>query len=227
VEWEDIVAKRKKRNQPDSVSDKFERYLSFKLRFIEALDLAKLRKQKAGACKQTKVGHDCGSHVVHTLQSSLYTWVAGLYDKDPRSANVFDVWKECFESEPEVLKIVRNAEAKVKPGLELIRTFRNKQGAHADLFGSSIEIQIALAKNQRLIEQSIGYFLIICETLVHEEKRIFPDFDERLKIYVKAHSLNDMFSCRAMSKPRVREVTLEVGPASHPYPRFEIRPVRW
>jgi len=217
------VAKRKKRN----VSDKFERYLSFKLRFIEALDLAKLRKQKAGACKQTKVGHDCGSHVVHTLQSALYTWVAGLYDEDPRSVNVFDLLEEFFDSEPEVIKIVRDAQAKVKSGLELIKTFRNKQGAHADLFGSSIEVQNALAKNERLIELSIGLFLIICESLVHEEKRIFPDFDERLKLYVKANSLNDMFSCRAASKPRVREVTLEIAPAFHPYPRFELRPVRW
>ena len=50
------MARRRRRSQSHLVNDKFERYLSFKLRFIEAIQLAKLRKQKQGAYKDEPKG---------------------------------------------------------------------------------------------------------------------------------------------------------------------------
>ena len=219
----------KKQNKPDLATAKFERYLSFKIRFIEAVQFAKLRKDTVALCKPVENGHDCTEHLVHTSQAALYTWVAGLNDEDPRSVNVFRLWKEFFESNAPTMQKLDEAKAEIGPGLDLIRTFRNRHGAHADRFDILLGTHRALQANQLLIEKSVSYFLEICEALVLREQLIFPDFAARLEAFMKAHNLNDAFRCIAASTPTLREIRQDVPPAVPPayqsHPAFDITPI--
>ncbi|HEY6763629.1 MAG TPA: hypothetical protein VI386_02565 [Candidatus Sulfotelmatobacter sp.] len=223
------MSKKTKGTKPDLAIAKFERYLSFKIRFIEALQFAKLRNDTIATCKPGEGGHDCAEHLVHTFQAALYTWVAGLNDEDSRSVNVFRLWKEFFESNILIMKKLDEAKAEIGPGLDLIRIFRNRHGAHADRFDILLATHRALQEKQPLIEKSVGYFLEICEALVLQENSIFPDFGVRLDAFMKAHNLNDTFRCIAISTPTLREikrgVQQETPAAYQPHPAFDITPI--
>lgn len=220
---------KKRKDEPNLENNKFERYLSFKIRFIEAVQFAKLRTATLARCKPVKNGHDCTEHLVHTAQAALYTWVAGLNDEDFRSVNVFRLWREFFGANASEMKKLDEAEADIGPGLNLIRTFRNRHGAHADAFDILLATHWALQENQPLIEKSVSYFLEICEALVLQEQIIFPDFAARLEAFIKAHKLNDAFRCIAASIPTLREIRQQTPPVAkpvyQPHPAFDITPV--
>jgi len=221
-----VGKKKNKQNKPDLATAKFERYLSFKIRFIEAIQLARLRNEMRAMCKPVKGGHDCTEHLVHTIQAALYTWVAGLNDLDHRSVSVFRLWKEFFESDSATMKKLKEAEGEVEGGLNLIRSFRNSHGAHADRFDVLLGKHRALQANQSLLEKSISYFLVICEALVRQEVVIFPDFETRLEVFIRRHGLNDAFRCVARSNPTVRDATDVARSSSpYPYPAFDIMPI--
>jgi hypothetical protein len=86
------------------------------------------------------------------------------------------------------MKDIDEAKTQIKPGLDLIRTFRNKHGAHSDRFDILLGTHRALHANKPLIEKSVSWFLAISEDLVEQEGRIFPDFSVRLEAFIQSTS---------------------------------------
>lgn len=192
-------------------------YLSFKLRFIECLYLLRAKIKATNEyqlIENTQGPEQADPHEAHTMQAALYTWVIGLVDEGADGVNVFRLAKNKFPQEADEIKLYQR---KCRSGLDLLRNFRHKHGAHVFDFEEVIFASQGLMNNKDSIEIVVTAVLNFSESLASQERLMFPDFEQRLAAFVKKHNLSETFRKLMLETPTVAAALREHTPGSIPF----------
>ncbi len=106
------------------------RYLVFRVKVIEFLDIAALWQDltRGNLCPHAPAGRK-SKDFADSLRTVLLSWFALFVDKTKDGMNVIELWKELF---PKRKTQIEEAWDRMKPAWDILRTFRNKAGFHAD-----------------------------------------------------------------------------------------------
>jgi hypothetical protein len=149
------------------------RYLVFRVKLIEMLDIGAVRQ--AAASDQLSVPNPVGripKDFADSIRTVQLSWFALLVDKNGMDA--IKLWRELF---PNHKKEIDETWARIKPIWDgVIRNFRNRAGFHADgprkFFGARHDIVV---QNEK-ISEALEDFRRLFSAIVKAEEKELPDF---------------------------------------------------
>ena len=154
------------------------RYLVYRVKLIEFFDLMAIRQALIGnhTAVPTPVGRS-KEDFIGGLRTILLSWMALFIDKSKDGMNVIQLWKELF---PKLRAEIDDAWQKMRPAWDIIRTFRDRAGFHADtparFFGARSDIIAGKAAVTRALEE----FERLQRKILKSEGEMLPDLESAL-----------------------------------------------
>jgi hypothetical protein len=154
--------------------DALRRYLVFRVKVIEMLDIGVVRQTAAAG--DLSVPNPVGrlpKDFADSLRTPLLSWFALLIDKNGTDA--IKLWSELF---PNHRTQISETWARIKPAWGIIRRFRDKAGFHADnpraFFGARRDV----LANHKKLAAALEDFRRLFSTILHAETTELPDFPQ-------------------------------------------------
>lgn len=147
-------------------------YLVFRIKLIEFLDIAALWElhRRGKLCPETPA-HRRPKDFQDSLRTPLLSWFALFVDKN--GMNVIELWKKLFPARSAEIDTAWNG---MKPAWEILRTFRNKAGFHADDPVPFFNARREILSHQALIDEALGEFQKLQTAILKDESTELPDF---------------------------------------------------
>ncbi len=108
-----------------------------------------------------------------SLRTPLLSWFALLIDKNGMDA--IKLWSELF---PKHTKEINETWARIKPAWEIIRTFRDRAGFHADKPRAFFRARHDVTARQRELMVALKDFRKLFSIILHAEQSELPDLAE-------------------------------------------------
>jgi len=154
------------------------RYLVYRIKVIEFFDLGAIRQglltdQFKVPTPVGRTNKDCSD----ALRTVLLSWMALLIDKSKDGMDVIPMWKELF---PQLSKDIDEAWKQMEPAWDIIRTFRDRAGFHADkptkFFGARSDI----VTNHDAVTKALDQFEKLQRKILKSEGSTLPDLESAL-----------------------------------------------
>lgn len=154
------------------------RYLVLRIKLLEFLDLAAIRKAISSdrLAVENPVGR-ISSDFADSLRTMQLSYLALFVDKSRDGMNAIKLWKEVF---PEHLQVIDLTWKEIEPAWELIRQFRNKAGFHADKPEYFFEARSAVVLKSELIASALQSFQSLLRDIFVWEAAITPALSSTL-----------------------------------------------
>jgi len=148
------------------------RYLVFRVKLIEFLDMAALhellrRNQLAPNVPAARQATDFAD----SLNTVLLSWFALFVDKN--GMNVIELWKELF---PNRRDEIEQTWQRMMPAWDVIRQFRDKAGFHADKPRAFFNARSEKSKNQKMISDALAEFQKLQGSILKAEEAELSEF---------------------------------------------------
>ena len=152
--------------------DALRRYLVFRVKMIEMLDIALLRQTAAaGNISVPNPVDRLSKDFADSLRTSHLSWFALMIDKN--GMDVIKLWSELF---PKHRNQINETWARIKPAWDIIRGFRDKAGFHADQPRAFFKARFEVVAYQKEVTVALDDFRRLCITILHAETAELPDF---------------------------------------------------
>lgn len=154
--------------------DDLRRYVIYRMKSLELLHLYLLLfdLNNNGHFPENVLGHD-GGMFASSVRTVAISWLATFVDQSRDGMNVFELWRRLFPKHKEEIDRVWE---QLEPQLELIKTFRDRVGFHADTplkyFAARDRIR---GKNPEL-QAAMDSFINLEIKLYRCEEEELPDF---------------------------------------------------
>ena len=152
-------------------SDALRRYLVFRIKVIEMLDIMVVRQ--AALDGNLAVAGRLPKDFVDSLYTPFVSWFALLVDKN--GMDVIKLWRELF---PKHRKEIDSTWARIKPAWEIIRRFRDKAGFHADRPRAFFRARFEVIEHQQKLARALDDFQKLLNTIFDAETAELPDFEK-------------------------------------------------
>lgn len=151
--------------------DALRRYLVFRVKAIEFLDIAALHQAlRKGQLNPPNPASRKPSDFADALRTVGLSWCAVFIDRN--GMDVIKLWKELFPHRRAEIEI---AWGKMKSAWEHIRTFRNRAGFHADMPFRFFGARSTIVLNNQVIVAALVEFQKLMSTLLHAEATELPE----------------------------------------------------
>jgi hypothetical protein len=148
------------------------RYLVFRVKLIEFLDMAGLWKLLgADELRPVNPAGRQPKDFADSLRTALLSWFALFIDKN--GTDVIELWKELF---PTRKAQIEEAWERMKPAWNTLRTFRNKAGFHADSPPAFFNARREILKNQSVIMRALAEFQKLQGAILNAESAELANF---------------------------------------------------
>jgi hypothetical protein len=154
--------------------DDLRRYVIYRMKSLELLHfyLLLFDLNNKRYCPENMLGHDARMFA-SSIRTVTISWLATFVDQSRDGMNVFDLWRRLF---PKHRKEIDRVWKRLEPQLELIKTFRDRVGFHADTplkyFAARDRIR---GKNPEL-QAAMDSFMKLQIKLYKCEDQELPDF---------------------------------------------------
>jgi hypothetical protein len=149
------------------------RYLVFRVKTIEMLDIAAVRQAAAGG--KLSVPNPVGrlpKDFADSLRTPHLSWFALLIDKNGMDA--IKLWRELFHQHR---REIDETWIRIQPVWDtVIRNFRNKAGFHADKPKAFFKARHEVIAQQEKVTQAVEDFNRLFKKILIAEKTELPDF---------------------------------------------------
>jgi hypothetical protein len=148
------------------------RYLVLRVKIVEFFDMGALRQglKNEQFTVPTPVGR-ISSDFADSLRTVQLSWLALLIDKN--GMNAIELWKELF---PKHISQIEEVWDRIEPMWDVIRTFRNKAGFHADKPLAFFKARSRIIDEQKNLAAAIDDFQKLLRTILKAEASELPDF---------------------------------------------------
>jgi len=154
--------------------DALRRYLVFRVKLIEMLDIAAVRQ--AAVAGKLSVPNPVGrlpKDFADSLRTPHLSWFALLIDKNGMDA--IRLWSELF---PKHRPQINETWKRIKPAWDLIRGFRNKAGFHADEPRAFFRARHEVITHHQELAVALEDFRTLFSTILYAEAAELPDFPQ-------------------------------------------------
>lgn len=151
--------------------DALRRYLVFRVKTIEMLDIGAVRQTAAGG--KLSVPNPVGrlpKDFADSLRTPHLSWFALLIDKNGMDA--IKLWSELF---PKHRDEIDETWARIKPAWNIIRGFRDRAGFHADKPTAFFRARYEVIAHQQKVATAIEDFRKLFGTILTAEVAELPD----------------------------------------------------
>jgi hypothetical protein len=154
------------------------RYLVYRMKVIEFFDLAAISQALLSGqiTIQTRVGRRKEDFVAG-LRTVQVSWMALFIDKSKDGMDVIPLWKELF---PSLGAEIDETWKQMEPAWDLIRTFRDKAGFHADKPMSFLRARVDIIANRDMVTKALVEFEKLQRKILHSEGSTLPDLEAAL-----------------------------------------------
>lgn len=154
------------------------RYVVFRVKAIEFLDIAALRQslKKGEVCPPTPVGRTSGDFA-DSLRTIQLSWFAVFVDKSKDGMNVIELWKELF---PNHKTRIEQAWDRMKTAWDTLRMFRDRAGFHADKPLAFFKARWEILVQQQTVQVALDEFEQLFKFLLKAESVELPDVEDAL-----------------------------------------------
>lgn len=156
------------------------RYLVFRVKAVEFLDIAALRQTLvsinaplSGIPVTRSTTDFAGS--LRTYQLSCF---ALFIDKSKDGMNVIELWKQLF---PELASQIAATWAEIEKPWQLLRQFRDKAGFHADAPIAFFRARNDVVANHAELTEAMEKFHVLFTTILKAEQTMLPDLQDVLE----------------------------------------------
>jgi hypothetical protein len=162
------------------------RYVVFRIKAIEFLDLNTLRQTLRGHQINPAPGLRSPTFMSNSLRTVVLSWFALFVDKN--GLNVIQLWTTLF---PKYAQKVNEAWTRMEPAWSAIREFRDRAGFHADtpkkFFLARHRIQVEAEQLDAAVEEftTLLRFFLVAEAV--ELPELEPELDALLDDLQKTH----------------------------------------
>jgi len=151
------------------------RYLVFRVKVIELFDINALwQPLKAG---QLPVPNPIGRTQVDfaaALRTIQLSWFAILVDKSTDGMDVIKLWVDLF---PKHKTQIQDAWSKIEPHWNIIRTFRDKSGFHADKPLAFFKARREIVAEEKKVMAAVEGFHNLLRLVLKSEAEELPDLE--------------------------------------------------
>ena len=151
------------------------RYIVYRVKAIEFFDLAAIRQAllPQQVTIPTPVGRIQGDFLAG-LRTVLLSWMALFIDKSKDGMDVIPLWKELF---PQLSADIDGAWKQMEPVWDVIRTFRDRAGFHADKPLHFFRARHSIIANQAAVTRALEQFEKLQRRILHDEGSTLPDLE--------------------------------------------------
>ena len=154
--------------------DALRRYLVFRVKTIEMLDIGVVRQTAAHG--KLAVPNPVGrlpKDFADSLRTPHLSWFAVLIDKN--GLDVINLWSDLF---PKHRKEISETWARIQPAWDIIRSFRDKAGFHADKPKAFFRARHEVIADQQKVAQALEDFQKLFSTILQAEPAELPDLSK-------------------------------------------------
>lgn len=156
------------------------RYLVFRIKLIEFLDMAALwHLLRDGKLSPDTPAHRQAKDFADSIQTVLLSWFALFIDKN--GMNVIKLWKELFPSRRDEIE---QSWQHMAPAWEVIRQFRDRAGFHADKPRAFFDARSKKTQNQAMISKALAEFQKLQGAILKAEPTELPDFPAEVDAFL-------------------------------------------
>jgi hypothetical protein len=133
-----------------------QRYLVLRVKLIEFFDFASLRQNiKDGKTTVFTPVNRLSSDFVGSIRTVQLSWLALLIDKSKGGMDAIALWSELFPTHKEEISRVWT---RIEPAWDIIRTFRDKAGFHADKPTAFFKARQSISIHLQVVTETILEF---------------------------------------------------------------------
>jgi hypothetical protein len=152
------------------------RYLVLRVKLVEFFDFASLRQNlNEGKTAVATPVNRLSSDFVGSIRTVQLSWLALLIDKSKDGMDAINLWSQLFpKHEEEINKVWR----RIEPAWDIIRTFRDKAGFHADKPIAFFKARHGISKHRQVITDAITEFQELLRFILKAEMTELPDLEQ-------------------------------------------------
>lgn len=161
--------------------DALRRYFVFRMKLVELFHLHLLFTALADEkfIPENVMGHE-GRNFAETVRTALLSWYCTIVDRTKGGLDVFNVWRELFPNHRDEIEQLR---VKVEPDWEVLKTFRDKCGFHADTPRAYFLARQKVLENIQVVN-SMQDFLDLAKKLIQLEDTELTDFVPEVEAFL-------------------------------------------
>jgi hypothetical protein len=161
--------------------DALRRYFIFRMKLIELFHFHLLW----GALADEKFVPDnvmehTGRDFAESIRVPLLSWYCTIVDRTQGGLNTFNVWWELF---PDHRREIERVRGEVEPQWEVLQTFHDKCGFHADTPRSYFLAKQKILDNPQ-VAKAVQDFLDLAKFLINHEEAELPDFVPEVEAFL-------------------------------------------
>lgn len=161
--------------------DALRRYFVFRLKLIELFHLHLLWCSLADdKFTPENVMEHSGRDFAESVRTALLSWYCTIVDQTRGGLNIFNVWLEVFPNRQQEIERVRQ---EVEPHWEVLKTFRDKCGFHADSPRNYFLAKQKVLDNPQTAK-AVQDFLDLAKTLINAEETELQDFVPEVETFM-------------------------------------------
>jgi hypothetical protein len=150
------------------------RYLVFRVKVIEFLDIVALWHDLTQGRPWPHVPASRKPRdFADSLRTVLLSWFALFIDKSKDGMDVIELWKQLF---PSRRTQIEGAWCRMKPAWDILRTFRDRAGFHADKPVAFFKARREILMQQKTVMAALREFQRLLGSLLRAEATELPDF---------------------------------------------------
>jgi hypothetical protein len=152
------------------------RYLVLRVKLIEFFDIGALRQglEAQQFTVTTPVGR-ISSDFAASLRTVQLSWFAVLVDKSKGGMDAIKLWSELF---PKHKTQIQEVWARIEPTWNIIRTFRDKAGFHADKPLAFFKARNDVLAHQQALAAAMEEFRVLLGIILRAEAEELPDLEQ-------------------------------------------------
>ena len=161
--------------------DALRRYLIFRMKLIELFHFHLLWGALADEeFVPDNVMEHTGRDFAESIRVALLSWYCTIVDRTRGGLKIFNVWRELFPRHRREIERVRR---EVEPQWEVLRTFRDKCGFHADTPRNYFLAKQKILDNPQ-VAKAVQDFLDLAKLLINREEAELPDFVPEVETFL-------------------------------------------
>jgi hypothetical protein len=125
------------------------------------------------------MGH-AGRDFAESIRVPLLSWYCTIVDRTQGGLNIFNVWRELFPKHRREIERVRR---EVEPQWEVLRTFRDRCGFHADTPRNYFLAKQKILDNPQ-VAKAVQDFLDLAKFLINHEEAEMLDFVPEVETFL-------------------------------------------
>jgi hypothetical protein len=154
------------------------RYLVLRVKLIEFFDFSSLRQNlNEGKTAVVTPVNRLSSAFVGSIRTAQLSWLALLIDKSRDGMDAVALWSELFPKHEEEINRVWT---RIEPAWDIIRTFRDKAGFHADKPAAFFKARLGISIHRQLVTDAIIEFQNLLRFILKLEVSELPDLEQEV-----------------------------------------------